>query len=82
MDKLILKSKLNNKQQDILGNIFDCNLYNDWIYYDESEANEDIKSTVEARGRKYLNLNDIDNKGSASVFFTLTGSLSAIVEAF
>jgi len=67
MDKLILKSKLNNKQQHILGNIFDSNLYEDWIYYDESEANKDIKSTVEARGRKYLNLNDIDNKELQSV---------------
>lgn len=61
MDKLILKSKLTNEQQNILGNIFDCDLHKDWIYYDESETKEEVKSTVEARGRKYLNLDNIDN---------------------
>lgn len=62
MDKLILKSKLTDEQQDFLGNILDSDLYENWVYYDESEVNEDIKSTVEARGRKSLYLNEVDNE--------------------
>ena len=61
MDKLILKSKLNDKQQKVIINLASSDIHNDWIYYDDSEIEENVKSTPEARGRKYLILNDIED---------------------
>ena len=56
MDKLILKSKLNDKQQNVFLNLYDSDQYDQWHYY----AGDDKESTPEARGRKHLVLNDID----------------------
>ena len=67
MDKLILNSKLNNKQQEVIFKIANSDQHTDWLYYDDSETDENKKSTPEARGRKYMILNDVEDKELQSV---------------
>lgn len=62
MEQLILNSKLTSDQQNFLVNL--CNDFEmvaeDWRFYDNSVTTDDLKTSVEARGRKYLTLNDLD----------------------